>query len=403
MLTQLRFKNWRSLRDVTIENLQPINVFIGVNASGKTNILDALYFLRDANIDGSGGVVGNLMKRGGFSHIRTHHVPESLVELEFTFKLHHGNSTIRYGNQIDFINGDEFPLIFSTHIEENNQLIYANNALPLPFESNMESRWQNTTGNERGDMLRYYAHLYESRRWQMLDEGFVPPLKETQDNDNLILNLISSTGRNVPFILNLMQQTRFDLFTGLSRDLQWLLGNVYDLEIEAHHQQTKIKLNEKNQRILEMPTVSFGTRRLLAILTAMYLLDMDLSPFKLPYRDDMPFADLSHVPVAHMPGLLVIEEPDMALNPGLLRKFVEKLREFVANQHPRQLILTTHNPTFLDYFTPEEIRIVDRDADGYTVVKPISRRIRELWFDDEETPHLPGQAWLNNMFGALAE
>src|SRR5262245_2171752 len=48
MITRLRFKNWRSLRDVTIDNLTPITVFIGANSSGKTNILDSLYFLRDA-------------------------------------------------------------------------------------------------------------------------------------------------------------------------------------------------------------------------------------------------------------------------------------------------------------------------------------------------------------------
>jgi predicted ATPase len=46
MLTRLRFKNWRSLRDVTIDNLTPLTVFIGANSSGKTNIVDALSFLQ---------------------------------------------------------------------------------------------------------------------------------------------------------------------------------------------------------------------------------------------------------------------------------------------------------------------------------------------------------------------
>src|SRR5260221_6123457 len=49
-LTRLRFKKWRSLRDVTIDNLTPITVFVGANSSGKTNIFDAFQFLRDAEV-----------------------------------------------------------------------------------------------------------------------------------------------------------------------------------------------------------------------------------------------------------------------------------------------------------------------------------------------------------------
>src|SRR5438128_1140175 len=47
MLTHLHFKNWRSLRDVTVDNLTPITVFIGPNSSGKTNIADGLFFVQD--------------------------------------------------------------------------------------------------------------------------------------------------------------------------------------------------------------------------------------------------------------------------------------------------------------------------------------------------------------------
>src|SRR5882724_10861115 len=52
-LTGIHFKNWRSLRDVTIDNLTPITVFVGANSSGKTNIFDAFRFLRDAETDGT--------------------------------------------------------------------------------------------------------------------------------------------------------------------------------------------------------------------------------------------------------------------------------------------------------------------------------------------------------------
>ena len=48
MLKRIQFKNWRSLRDVEIDDLQPITVFIGANSSGKSNIVEALAFMRRA-------------------------------------------------------------------------------------------------------------------------------------------------------------------------------------------------------------------------------------------------------------------------------------------------------------------------------------------------------------------
>lgn len=51
MLTRLQLKNWRSLRDVSTD-FTPITVFIGANSSGKTNILDALHFMRFAKKNG---------------------------------------------------------------------------------------------------------------------------------------------------------------------------------------------------------------------------------------------------------------------------------------------------------------------------------------------------------------
>src|SRR5262245_35587402 len=84
MLTQLRFKNWRSLQDVVIDDLQPINVFIGANSSGKTNMLDALYFLRDAI---GGSVIEAFSKRIKPNISRTIGIPLSEpLELELSFR-----------------------------------------------------------------------------------------------------------------------------------------------------------------------------------------------------------------------------------------------------------------------------------------------------------------------------
>jgi predicted ATPase len=46
MVQQLRLRNFRSFKDATIE-LRPLNILVGANASGKTNLVHAFRFLRD--------------------------------------------------------------------------------------------------------------------------------------------------------------------------------------------------------------------------------------------------------------------------------------------------------------------------------------------------------------------
>lgn len=45
MITKLRLKNWKSFKDSTLY-IDPLTVLIGVNASGKSNVLDAFDFLK---------------------------------------------------------------------------------------------------------------------------------------------------------------------------------------------------------------------------------------------------------------------------------------------------------------------------------------------------------------------
>lgn len=64
-LAQVRAKNFRSLRDVTVE-LQPLNVLVGPNASGKSNFLDVIQFLGDAVRE---DLRPALERRGGFERV----------------------------------------------------------------------------------------------------------------------------------------------------------------------------------------------------------------------------------------------------------------------------------------------------------------------------------------------
>ena len=50
-LTQLRARNFKSFRDISVD-VRPLNVILGANASGKSNLLSLITFLRNIAHEG---------------------------------------------------------------------------------------------------------------------------------------------------------------------------------------------------------------------------------------------------------------------------------------------------------------------------------------------------------------
>src|SRR3954463_2713169 len=77
-LRRVRIRGYKSIAfcDVTLE---PLTVLVGRNASGKSNFLDALAFLRDGVVLGAGEAV---RLHGGVEAIRCRFLPGENVSIE---------------------------------------------------------------------------------------------------------------------------------------------------------------------------------------------------------------------------------------------------------------------------------------------------------------------------------
>jgi len=391
MLTKLRLKNWRSVKEAEID-LAPITVFIGANSSGKTNILDALYFLRESSED---GILQAVQNRGGAEKVRSLGAdPIGPVEIEFSFKADALGDELTYllglkfnepitiiPEVSEYLESGNKPLLEMKHgglvqfLEPGDDGLKLMRNPPLAFEQTSLS----VLGRDPTRRAMYQTFQFMTERWQMLDENFMPPLSLVAGTRGSI-RIIDRCADNVPILLDIMQKYRPELYEEFQNDLKWLLGHVDSVITESNDRETRFALHEKQHNQQEAPTISSGSARLVAILTAVYALNL--------------------TSLADMPGLVVIEEPDTALNPGILRNFVEQLRVYTEGDAPRQFILTTHNPRFLDYFKPEEVRVVSRDENGYTTVSDIPKHIPEVWLEDGYTL---GEVWMTHSLGGLPE
>ena len=70
IITRLKLTNWRNFTDVDVPLLDRAFI-IGPNASGKSNLLDAIRFLRDVAKREGGGLQAAVGRRGGVRQIRS--------------------------------------------------------------------------------------------------------------------------------------------------------------------------------------------------------------------------------------------------------------------------------------------------------------------------------------------
>ena len=77
LIGHIRLKNWRNFQSLDLP-LRDVTHVLGPNASGKSNLLDALRFLRDVSKTQGGGLQAAVAERGGISKVRCLHARHDL-------------------------------------------------------------------------------------------------------------------------------------------------------------------------------------------------------------------------------------------------------------------------------------------------------------------------------------
>jgi predicted ATPase len=97
-ITHLKLKNWMNFREAETP-LTHTSYLIGPNASGKSNLLDALRFLRDICKPAGGGLQKAVKDRGGIKKLRCLHArrdPEVKIEVSFSERSDDSSPAWRY-------------------------------------------------------------------------------------------------------------------------------------------------------------------------------------------------------------------------------------------------------------------------------------------------------------------
>ena len=315
--TSLQMVHWRNFHGPVDMPLAPRMFLLGPNASGKSNVLDALRFLRDTADQGLRAAIGS---RGGMGAIRSLHARRPPG---FTLAVTVGNK-----NQPEQW---KYSLKVRNHPQQHVPEVVAETVTDAQGRQVL----RRPTPEDKADLHRLrQTHLEQvvaNQTFRPLTE-FLTSIRYLHIVPQLMRDPERSAGRrNDPFggdfletIAATPQRTRDARLRKISKALQVAIPQLQDLTLEQDegghwHLQIRFVHWRKSPAKQDERAFSDGTLRLVGLLWSL----------------------------ADKGGPLLLEEPELGLHTALVSR-LPSLMTRLYRRSPRQLLITTHAPHLLN-------------------------------------------------------
>ncbi|HEX4793952.1 MAG TPA: AAA family ATPase [Humisphaera sp.] len=348
MIKRLSVVNFKSLRDVAVE-FDPLTVLIGKSGAGKSNVVDALRFLRrylasrSDNFVGQGEGWARLMCETASQRDIAFSVDFSLpgAESDFSYWLKFGPPTLFRTNLARPIPGRDYQMTLREEkLSFGSRPLYHQQDgqwIKPPDVAQPPSPGQLALGVVYGISEAQLAYQFLTRGIGCYD--FSSDVLRPRNSKNTPADAGSSglqdDGSNYLQVFERIAENISDAspLREIMSGLRKLNPSVHTLESEISGQDLVV-----GHRVADLPAMSLslaqqseGFRRFLAHLLALY----------------------------QIPGkqTLIFEEPEKGIYP----KAFDTLGSYLNRAAGRsaQIIMTTHNPLLLDHFNVDNIRVVE--------------------------------------------
>ncbi len=356
-IESLHVKNYRALRDVKLRDITPLSVFLGPNGSGKSTLFDVFAFLTECFID---GLRSAWAKRERFKELRTR---GSDGPIEFELKYRETPKT---------------PLItYHLTINEDTQ------------GPCVKTEWMQWRRGSRGRSFRF-LDFWEGAGHVTAGETPTEGNERIEERlDDRSILAVSRFGQSAlhPRVSAFYRFVTGWHFSDLSADAtrgiaeagpQERLSKTGD-NLPNVIQHLKERYPERLEKILSIlsewvPCLEEVDTEL--VMDGRLLLKIKDAPFEKPisakFASDGMLKMLSCLTLLYAPDppqLIGIEEPENYLHPRLLNGLVEEYSEALGLS---QLMITTHSPYFVNGLRAEEVWVLYRNEQGFTVCKRVS-------------------------------
>lgn len=373
MIRQIRVKNFKSLRDVSL-TLGLRNVLVGPNMSGKSNLIDVFRFLTRTVFPepGTHGLFNAFTTLGGFSEVAWKGGDSNLISISLEGDGVLGRDPekpVRWSYEISIL-GD--PIRQSVTVQEE---VLRVSGPDVHYKLIDHADGQRVLKNSDGTVVSRVldsdrsALEFEIPDWQgNLLRKFIGswrfycllPQLMKRSNPTAAANFLTEYGDNLSsWLMNLQTRYResFDKIRSVAKDVFPELEDLFT----SPTQQATVYLASREKHLkgpVSVWQMSDGQLSFVALLSLIFA----------PSELSAP--------------LYCIEEPENHLHPHLLEVLVELLKQVQNELGPdrsAQIIATTHSPYLVDKCGLEELIVFERQDGATQCTRPNDKRhLREL-------------------------
>jgi len=352
MLKELEIFGFKSIHEMKLE-LKQINVLIGANGAGKSNLIEIFRLLKSLKNNRLQFYLG---KAGG------------------------ANSLLHYGTQITNQMGARFGFeIDKTLSWYGVQLSEA----PIDTLIFAEEYFESTnfgTGHKESIFFngKHSLSPIEKKVQRDIDQYGIFQFHDTSETARMRGNCdlhnnryLMNDGGNLAAVLYKLQQTQFPYYERIVETIRQIAPFFDDFVLEPlalNPNYIQLHWHSRHSKYQFGPhQLADGTLRTMALITLLLQPESDL------------------------PKLLVLDEPELGLHPYAITVITSLIHS--ASVHT-QIILTTQSCTFLDHFDPINVIVVEQ-RQGISSFKRLDPKVLTDWLEEYTLSEL----WEKNVIG----
>ena len=385
--------------------LKPLNVFIGANASGKSNLIQALRILKAASQDDyKKSIAGLISDRGGISNwiwkgeskdkiaeIQVHadSDPRMKLKIQYNLKFHetsngrfelieesltrktkiHDKSHRPTADYFYSKGSPPFLVTYSSKIEQHFNL--KGPSRPFGRAKVADLDLNKSILSQRKDPVHFPNITFLAKQFSKINiyQGWnleYDSLVRKPESQGIYQDFLEEDGSNIAHILSSLDKN-IKLRESVTRHMRKFYPNFIKLTFGEEGGFQFFVEEQGLYKTIPPIMISDGFLRFLCLL-----------------------AILCH---PKLPPVICIEEPELNMHPDIIPTIAKLL---VDASKRAQLIVTTHSDILVSALSnsPESVIVCDRDKNG-TKLRRLKGKELELWLED----YLLGDIWLMNKIG----
>ncbi len=369
-LKHIAIKGFKSIKSLDLD-MEPINILIGANGSGKSNFISLFTFLRNLFEDR----LHNYVKKNGSANTFFHFGAKTTPEIEIDIGIETDIGINRYNFKFEH-NANRDSLVSKTSVSLGVEFLeeIRNNSRYTPKKvPRIISDIRNKPTNISHDKC-LYSYLKACHVYHFHDTGPTAGFKQAADLE--ASDYLYSDASNIAAFLYRLKTSKDKKFIKSYNDIVVTIKTVapyfHDFYFELRGSEGKEMIllkwqHRDHDKPFSANKLSDGTARFICMATLL------LQPQSL------------------RPAFIILDEPELGQHPVALVVLAEMV-ESAAKEN--QVICSTQSVTFANQFEAKDFIVVDLEK-GASVFKRVDEAELKDWLED----YAMGDIWTKNLIG----